>query len=146
MHDVIIIGGGMVGTHCAYELSRYGLKTLLLEREGIASGASGRGGGLLLKGAADVFSEKVVPCLFANQQLLEQFIQDNQAEVDYLRGGSLYVSLEWDWEITLKQVNEMNAAGLPVELWSAVELRKHMPMLTMDAAGDHHARRTESFL
>ena len=135
MHDVIIIGGGMVGTHCAYELSRHGLKTLLLEREEIASGASGRGGGLLLKGATDVFSEEVVPHLFENQRLLEQFIEDNQAEVDYLRGGSLYVSFEWDWEFTLKQVSKMNAAGLPVELWSRAELCKHMPMLTMDVAG-----------
>ena len=135
MHDVIIIGGGMVGAYCAYDFSRHRLKTLLLERERIASGASGRGGGLLLKGATDVFSEEVVPHLIANQQLLEQFIQENNAEVDYLRGGSLYVSLEEDWEFTRKQVSEMNAAGLPAELWSARELRKHLPMLTTNAAG-----------
>ena len=127
MYDVIIIGGGMVGAHCAYEFSRHKLKTVLLEREQIASGASGRGGGLLLKGATDVFSEEVVPHLVANQQLLEQFIQDNHAEVDYLRGGSLYVSFEEDWEFTQKQVSKMNVAGLPAELWSAQELRKHLP-------------------
>ena len=135
MYDVIIIGGGMVGTHCAYEFSRHKLKTLLLEREQIASGASGRGGGLLLKGATDVFSEEVVPHLVANQQLLEQFIQDHHAEIDYLRGGSLYVSFEEDWEFTQKQVSKMNVAGLPAELWNAPELRKHLPSLTMKATG-----------
>jgi len=107
----------------------------LLERERIAAGASGRGGGLLLKGATDVFSEEVVPHLVANQQLLEQFIQDNHAEVDYLRGGSLYVSFAEDWEFTREQVNTMNAAGLPAELWSAQELRKQLPGLTVNAAG-----------
>jgi glycine/D-amino acid oxidase-like deaminating enzyme len=135
MYDVIIIGGGMVGAYCAYEFSRHKLKTVLLERERIAAGASGRGGGLLLKGATDVFSEEVVPHLVANQQLLEQFIQDNHAEVDYLRGGSLYVSFAEDWEFTREQVRTMNAAGLPAELWSAQELRKHLPRLTVNAAG-----------
>jgi glycine/D-amino acid oxidase-like deaminating enzyme len=135
MYDVIIIGGGMVGTCCAYEFSRHKLKTVLLERERIASGASGRGGGLLLKGATDVFSEEVVPHLVANQQLLEQFIQENDAEVDYLRGGSLYVSFEKDWEFTRHQVKTMNAAGLPAELWSAQELYKHLPMLTANSVG-----------
>ena len=135
MHDVIIIGGGMVGAHCAYEFSRHKLTTLLVERERIASGASGRGGGLLLKGATDVFSEEVVPHLIANQQLLEQFIQDNQAEVEYVRGGSLYVSFEKDWEFTREQVRKMKAAGLPAELCSAQELRNHLPMLTDHAAG-----------
>ena len=125
----------MVGTYCAYEFSRHKLKTLLLEREQIASGASGRGGGLLLKGATDVFSEEVVPHLVANQQLLEQFIQENDAEVDYLRGGSLYISFEEDWEFTQKQVCKMNTAGLPAELWSAQELRQHLPSLTTKAIG-----------
>jgi gamma-glutamylputrescine oxidase len=135
MYDVIIIGGGMVGAYCAYEFSRHKLKTLLLEREQIASGASGRGGGLLLKGATDVFSEEVVPHLVTNQQLLEQFIQENHAEVDYLRGGSLYVSFEEDWEFTQKQVCKMNVAGLPTELWSAQELCVHLPYLTTRAIG-----------
>jgi glycine/D-amino acid oxidase-like deaminating enzyme len=106
MHDVIIVGGGLVGAYCAYEFSRHKLETVLLERDGIASGASGRGGGLLLKGATDVFSEEVVPHLIANQRLLEQFIQDNNAEVDYLRGGSLYISFEEDWEFTQVKVSK----------------------------------------
>jgi glycerol-3-phosphate dehydrogenase len=61
MFDALIIGGGMVGTYCAYECATHGLRTLLLERQELASGASGRGGGLLLKGATDVFAEQIVP-------------------------------------------------------------------------------------
>ncbi len=63
MFDVLIMGGGMVGTCCAYECATHGLRTLLLERQELASG---RGGGLLLKGATDVFVAQIVPHLRAS--------------------------------------------------------------------------------
>src|SRR5262245_39123486 len=110
--DVVVIGGGMVGTCCAYEFARHGLQTLLLERQELASGASGCGGGLLLKGATDVFKADIVPHLMANQQILENFLEDTEADVEYVRGGSLYVAFENDWALTQSQIREMCSAGL----------------------------------
>ncbi|MFT4070471.1 MAG: anaerobic glycerol-3-phosphate dehydrogenase subunit A [Dysgonamonadaceae bacterium] len=49
--DVIIIGGGATGAGVARDCSRRGLKTLLLERFDIATGATGRNHGLLHSGA-----------------------------------------------------------------------------------------------
>ena len=66
MLNVIVVGGGMVGGYCAYQLASHGQKATLLERGEIASGASGRGGGLLLKGATDLFTPEIVPHLLAN--------------------------------------------------------------------------------
>ena len=46
--DVVIVGGGIVGASTAHYLARKGLKGVtLLEREAIASGATGRTGGLV---------------------------------------------------------------------------------------------------
>ncbi len=39
--DVVVIGGGIVGSACVYFLSRAGLRVTLLERRGVASGTSG---------------------------------------------------------------------------------------------------------
>lgn len=39
--DVIVVGGGLVGSSCAYQLAKSGLKTLLLDKGELASGASG---------------------------------------------------------------------------------------------------------
>jgi len=51
MYDVIIIGGGIVGTATARTLSRYKLKTLLIEREAdIAVGATKANSGILHAG------------------------------------------------------------------------------------------------
>ena len=39
--DVVVIGGGIIGTAIAHFLSRQKTKVILLEKSGIASGSSG---------------------------------------------------------------------------------------------------------
>ncbi|HEU4399895.1 MAG TPA: FAD-binding oxidoreductase [Actinomycetota bacterium] len=46
--DVVVVGGGVVGCACALALADRGLDVVLLERAGLAAGASGRNRGLLL--------------------------------------------------------------------------------------------------
>lgn len=45
--DAIIIGGGIHGASLAFHLTRKGLKPIVLEKQFIASGATGRSGGLV---------------------------------------------------------------------------------------------------
>lgn len=40
--DVAIVGGGIVGLHCAHQLSRRGMKIALLEARAIGQQATGR--------------------------------------------------------------------------------------------------------
>lgn len=49
--DVIIIGGGATGAGTARDCARRGLRTLMLERHDIATGATGRNHGLLHSGS-----------------------------------------------------------------------------------------------
>jgi sarcosine oxidase subunit beta len=46
--DVVVIGGGAVGTSAAYHLAKRGKKVALCEMRGIASGATGRCGGMVV--------------------------------------------------------------------------------------------------
>jgi D-hydroxyproline dehydrogenase subunit beta len=46
MPDVIVVGGGIIGAACAYELAVRGISVCLLERDELAAGASGRNAGL----------------------------------------------------------------------------------------------------
>ena len=48
MSDVVVVGGGIVGAACAWELAGRGLSVTLLERGELAAGASGRNHGLML--------------------------------------------------------------------------------------------------
>lgn len=49
--DVIVIGGGATGSGTARDCARRGLRTLMLERHDIATGATGRNHGLLHSGS-----------------------------------------------------------------------------------------------
>jgi D-hydroxyproline dehydrogenase subunit beta len=48
MPDVVVVGGGIIGAACAFELVERGVSVTLLEREELAAGASGRNNGLWL--------------------------------------------------------------------------------------------------
>lgn len=47
MPDVLVVGGGIVGTACAFELASRGASVTLLEKDELAAGASGRNLGYL---------------------------------------------------------------------------------------------------
>ncbi len=53
--DVAIVGGGIAGIASAYFLAKAGARVVVLERRGVAEGASGRNAGFLLAGVAENF-------------------------------------------------------------------------------------------
>lgn len=53
--DVLVIGAGLTGTWLALALAEAGRPPLVLERAHLAAGASGRNGGLLLPGTAELY-------------------------------------------------------------------------------------------
>jgi len=55
--DVVVVGGGLLGICCAYWLARRGRRTLLLERQEIAAGATGRNAGLVIPCTAQSYPD-----------------------------------------------------------------------------------------
>ena len=52
-----MIGAGVAGLACARRLAQRGIDTLVLERDTVAGGASGRNGGFLLAGMAEFYPD-----------------------------------------------------------------------------------------
>ncbi|MGB8419126.1 FAD-dependent oxidoreductase, partial [Paraburkholderia sp.] len=46
--DVVVIGAGIVGAACAYELASHGLDVLVVERAGVGGGVTAAGMGHLV--------------------------------------------------------------------------------------------------
>jgi glycine/D-amino acid oxidase-like deaminating enzyme len=55
--EACVIGAGVAGLSCALALARAGVDTVVLERDTVAGGASGRNGGFLLAGVAPFYTE-----------------------------------------------------------------------------------------
>jgi hypothetical protein len=72
-----VIGGGLLGTATCYWLARAGVRVALLEREGLASGASGRNGGFV-RIWTHFISDSVVhgayPCKIEAKQLMHRLL------------------------------------------------------------------------
>ena len=55
--DLVVVGGGLLGASAAWWAAREGRRVLLLEAHRVASGATGRGPGLVLTGGTEPFVE-----------------------------------------------------------------------------------------
>lgn len=58
--EVVVIGGGLLGTSSALHLAEQGVETILVDRDRIGSGASGRNGGQLTPGLARWEAEEMI--------------------------------------------------------------------------------------
>ena len=103
--DLVIVGGGLVGVSVALSAARQGATPLLLERDTIASGASGRNDGQLLLEAAEFYSRLVesrgravarelLEFKCRSQRELESFLSDQGRleEVEWIRRGSYFLA------------------------------------------------------
>lgn len=80
--DVAIIGGGISGAAAAYWLSRRtGLRTLIVEQGTIASGASGRSGGFVLRGIFAYYNQAVKTHGRDTARYIFQFNQETQSHL-----------------------------------------------------------------
>jgi glycine/D-amino acid oxidase-like deaminating enzyme len=101
MPDVVVVGGGIIGTSCAYELARRGASVTLFERDEIAAGASGRNLGYLdtskdpvlaplarrtLDRYLEIASESPVPFFIDRTAIGTLAVTLDEDEVDELRG------------------------------------------------------------
>jgi glycine oxidase len=98
--DVIVIGGGIIGSTVALRLASAGLKVSVLDRGEPGGEASSAAAGMIAP-----FGEKVEPgpffdlCL-ASYRLYPDFVQEiealSEARVDYRRNGTLLVAVNED--------------------------------------------------
>ncbi len=120
--DVAIVGGGITGVSAAYHLAKKGFRCVLVEKDVIAGGASGKNMGLPIEGTAFDFLEMVraLGQKYAKQwwrltregrDNLISLIKRESIDCDLRKAGSLYVGL-----------NKKQKAWLRKE---AAERRKH---------------------
>ena len=132
--EVIIIGGGLVGCSMAYYLSRAGIDVLLFEMRNIASGASGRNGGMVVQAdGREIKTIKSKRFIYTreNNRILENLEEELGYNFEYQQIGSLDIAcsdLEWE---QLKEVTaiQKNLGDNEIQLLDSNETRELCPAL-----------------
>lgn len=140
--DIVIIGGGVMGTSAAYHLARRGIKNVvLLEREPFfGTGATGRCAG----GVRYQFGTQInVRLSIESLDMLEKFKDEIGQEINYRKCGYLFVLTDdRQVEVFRHNVQMQRSLGVETEWLSGNEVRRRLPLMSLEdaLAGTFNAR------
>ncbi len=131
-YDVIIIGGGITGAGTARDCAMRGLKTLLIERNDLTAGATGRNHGLLHSGAryAVTDQESAHECIRENM-ILRKIARHCVEETD-----GLFITLPED-DLAFQEtfIDSCRMAGIRAEAIDPAEAVRLEPSVNKDLIG-----------
>jgi sarcosine oxidase subunit beta len=131
--DVVIIGGGLIGTSAAYHLTKAGIGDILvLERNEIASGASARSAGCFNHTRSDASTIRMISRTRKAIGELETLLGES---IDFHNDGSVRaVFSEPRRQEMLAMEEVMRSAGIAVREIDRKEANERVPWLNVDAA------------
>ena len=132
--EACVVGGGVAGLACAHRLAQHGIDTILLERDAVAGGASGRNGGFLIAGVAvfhndarERYGPERARSIYARTLAAQEHVYELASELDVpeavRRIGLLRLAVsEEEAEHVRRHVDALRDDGFPGELLEHDEL------------------------
>lgn len=133
--DVIVIGGGVIGSSVTYQLAKLGKKVLQIEREDLTRGAAGATDGVVgyhtKKPGAQM--ELAIRSIAMFEHLSEELGMDIEYELHC--GGMQPVEDQLQWDILSEIVEEQRKSGVDIRMIGIEEAQQLEPMLAGDLKG-----------
>ncbi|AUI61413.1 FAD-binding oxidoreductase [Amycolatopsis sp. BJA-103] len=125
--DVVVIGGGIIGVSCAYRLAAAGVSVLLLERDSLGAGSTGKAAG----GIRSSFTTHVnIEIGLRGLAEYASFAETYGAEIDFRRDGYLYLVTDPADLPEFERCAELqNSYGVRSRLVEPAEARRFSPMI-----------------
>ena len=140
-HDIVIVGGGVIGLTIARALALRGVRDVcLVERGNLGTEASWAAAGMLLPqveaDAADEFFNLACQSRDLYQAFAAALREETGIDVELDTTGTLYLALtDHDYEEIEKRYEWQTRAGLSVELLNAAEARECEPCISESTRG-----------
>ncbi|MFB9906916.1 NAD(P)/FAD-dependent oxidoreductase [Allokutzneria oryzae] len=129
--EVVIVGGGVMGTSIAFHLAEAGVAdVLLLERAELGSGSTCKAAG----GVRAQFSDEINIALGARSlEAFARFAERPGQEIDLRRSGYLFLlSRQEDVAAFERNVALQNSLGVPSRMIDIAEARRLSPLIDTD--------------
>lgn len=129
--EIIIIGGGIIGTSIAYYLAQKRAKDVILLEKGIlGEGSTSKcAGGIRLQ-----FSTQInIAFSLASMEIWDHFPEIMEGDINFKKVGYLFLATtEEEWATFQANVKMQRQWGIPVELLSPAEIAYRWPFLKVD--------------
>lgn len=130
--DVIVIGGGVIGSAATYNLTKRGLRVIQLERDYFSAGASGACDQMVIP-QSKTPNEHLSLALYS-VELYKRLKEELGRDVEYVQKGALIlIETPQEQETMAGIVEKQNALGLHTRMISVDEAMKMQPGLNPDA-------------
>lgn len=128
--DVVIVGGGVIGTSIAFHLAEAGVDVVLLERAELGSGSTARGAG----GVRAMFSDELnVRIGLRSLEAWRDFARRPGADVEFRQVGYLFLLTSSDEVAEFERcVTLMRSLGAPAEMLTPAEAARRSPLASSD--------------
>ncbi len=132
-YDVVIVGAGIVGTACANECVRQGLRVAIVDGNVTGSGATAAGMGHIV--VMDD-SEAQFALTRYSQRLWQELSSDLPADVEFEQTGTIWVAADEEEMVEVRRKQDYySKRGVPVNVLDTENLERFEPNLRKGMAG-----------
>jgi sarcosine oxidase subunit beta len=129
--DVVVVGGGALGASTAFHLRRLGVENVvLLERETLASGSTGKAAGGIRTQFADELNIRIA---LRSLEEFERFAELTGAEISFRQHGYLFLlDSQRDVAAFRDALSLQHSLGVPSRELTPLEAKELVPQLALD--------------
>jgi sarcosine oxidase subunit beta len=128
-YDVIIIGGGIIGTASAFHLAKKGVKVALLEQRFIGDGPTGKSSAIIRQHYSNELTARMA---HYGVQVFQQFQAEVGGECGYNNTGFFVIASKENGPELLKNLDMQKSVGIRTELFSNESVVALFPGLILD--------------
>ena len=136
-YDVIVVGGGVIGSSLTYYLSRLGKKVLLVEKNDLCSGSAGATDGFITPHTKQpgYHLEMALKSCEIYETLAKDLETDIDLELVLHCGGIQACEDEMQWKLVSENAEQLSKSGLELYMLDIGEARRIEPALSKKLRG-----------